>query len=88
VRGQAGSGGTGPGSFSFTDANPEKGNNLYRIKAVTVRGDIYYSAVIAIGVGSSQLGTIYLAGNDPAEMSLVVVLFIDGRVAWSQVILF
>jgi hypothetical protein len=135
VPGGVSSGETGSGSFSFTDAHPEEGNNLYRIKAVTAQGNAYYSSVITIGVTSSRLKNVYLSGNDPADMSLVVnsagfckgllaiytvtgqvlqkremafsqgmtriplsngngkggrvvVLFMDGRVAWAQKILF
>ena len=59
-----------PGAFYFTDAQPLKGNNSYRIKAVGVNGDSYYSNTVM--VGSSPLREVSLTGLTPTSCSLVV----------------
>ncbi|HLZ88503.1 MAG TPA: hypothetical protein VKQ52_14715, partial [Puia sp.] len=63
-----------PGSsatFTFADTRPVEGNLLYRIKALSTDGSIYYSPTLAIGIGSSSLLSAWLAANEPAAPTLV-----------------
>jgi hypothetical protein len=58
------------GSFGFTDVQPFAGSNLYRIKAISVSGEAYYSPVITVGLGSAA--SIYLATAGAAGPTLYI----------------
>lgn len=62
-----------PGTeLSFTDSRPLSGNNVYRVKAVTATGMVYYSAVITVSAGPNGLQDVRLAGNEESGMRLMV----------------
>ena len=59
------------GCQCFVDAHPVSGADQYRVKAVSLSGESYYSPVISVAVG--LVGGYYLAGG-PAAMNLVATV--------------
>jgi len=60
------------GSFSYTDPQPMPGNNLYRVKAVTAAGSVYYSGVTTVSAASSEKLSVNIGGISPQSLSLIV----------------
>ena len=64
--------GNGPGSFNFRDEHPYAGVNLYRVKATTVNGNVYYSPNVSISAGLPGVQSAYLAMSGTSEPALMV----------------
>jgi hypothetical protein len=67
----------GDGCRCFVDAHPLPGQDEYRVKAVTISGAGYYSAVVDVRAAGSGDG-FYLAGG-PTGMNLVAEVTRDGQ---------
>ena len=57
---------------TFTDAHPQPVNNLYRVKAVTLDGRTYYSAIVSFDGGGSPLLSVSLVSIQPSGAVLSV----------------
>jgi len=58
--------------FSFTDYQPSDGDNDYRIKAIGMTGQVWYSPVASIRARSAGMQSVYISGNYAGpEMTLV-----------------
>ncbi len=45
-------------NYSWFDANPERGNNFYRVKGVDKTGNVRYSTIVKVTVGENEPGII------------------------------
>jgi hypothetical protein len=59
--------------LSFADYHPLDGNNMYRIKAISKNGQVYYSGILTVVADAARRQSFYLTGNSPGtgEMTLV-----------------
>lgn len=71
------------GWFTFTDTHPQPVNNLYRIKAITLNGRIYYSQILSFDGVSSPLLAVSLVSVQPSGVVLTIRMEIrhDGVIA-------
>jgi len=58
--------------FTFTDTHPQPVNNLYRIKAITLDGRIYYSQILSFDGAGSPLLAVSLVSVQPSGAVLSV----------------
>ncbi|MGZ3984328.1 MAG: T9SS type A sorting domain-containing protein, partial [Mucilaginibacter sp.] len=67
---------TGSGGYSYTDVNPARGNNLYRLEIIDLDGGIYYSQVIPVYIdGLSGYGNSVSVYPNPVSEVLNIRLY-------------
>jgi len=59
--------------LSFTDDHPQDGNNMYRIKAISKTGLVYYSGILTVVADAARLQSFYLTGNSPGAGGMTLV---------------
>jgi len=79
VKGNVAAVGNSFNTYQFTDNNPDKGTNYYRIKQIDVNGNLSYSDVLAINVYGSTLSITPNPFNEFINISFVEALNIEGN---------